>query len=105
MLTAILQFLGFHVGNAKRLTVIVRGNRLTQCGYAGDAEKKIYQLRLVGWMLPKDSYIEFDLEGPQDKLEKFLEHLKVIPMWARIDKIEVAWLDEKKNFHNFRTRH
>jgi acylphosphatase len=87
-----------------RSHILVRGDRLLKGGYSSDLEKYIYRLRLNGWMRPSESFVEFDLEGTRANLELFLKELQKVPTWSRVDKLEVAWVEEYKGFTNYRKR-
>ena len=70
-----------------RAHIIARGDRLLKGGYAADVEKKVYEFRLRGWMRPGETFVEFDIEGPKENIEKLLKVLQVVPIWSRVDKL------------------
>jgi|GEM_PF-1931301 len=87
-----------------RAHILIRGDRLAKGGYSVELEKKIYNLGIFGWMRPSETFIEFDLEAPKEKLDAFLTAIKIVPTWTRVDRVELAWNTEKKGYQNFRVR-
>lgn len=67
------------------------------------AEKRAAELGLTGWVRNLyDGRVEITAEGPRNRLETFLDHMKAGPRMARIDRAQVTWSDYTGEFPDFR---
>jgi acylphosphatase len=85
-----------------RLTLLIEG--LVQgVGYRVFVRRHALDLGLAGHAenLP-DGRVEVVAEGPRHELEHFLERLRVGPLHARVDRIDVQW-GEAGGLHGFHT--
>jgi acylphosphatase len=63
-------------------------------------------LGLTGYVrnLPDGGSVEVRAEGERGHLEQLLEHIKVGPRAARVDRVDVKWSDYTGNFKAFEMR-
>ncbi len=54
--------------------------------------------------LPNGRTVEVRAEGERDKLEKLVDQLKVGPMGARVEDVDVEWGEYTGNFDDFKMR-
>lgn len=86
----------------KHLTVTVFG--LVQGVFFRAAAKEEAELRgLTGFTrnMP-DGSVHIEVEGPQDKLEDYLEWCHRGKPPARVEKLEIFFTDELQNYNDFR---
>ena len=65
--------------------------------------KKAIALKLTGWVrnLP-DGRVETFAEGPQEKLDEFVEWCHKGPPAARVEKVDTEWSEKENRFGDFR---
>lgn len=65
--------------------------------------KKALELKLTGWVCNlEDGNVEAFAEGPQEKLEEFVEWCHQGPPAARVENVEIEWLKEENRYKDFR---
>ena len=70
------------------------------------AQKKAKSLNLFGWVKNEDSgEVKILAEGEDKNLIKLIDWASSGPTLARVDKIEVKWEEEKKEFKDFEVRY
>jgi len=74
-----------------RAFVLHRANSLGLKGYARN--------------LPKSHAVEVNAEGDKQKLEELIEHLKMGPPEAWVEKVEPHWSEFTGQFTNFEIRY
>ncbi|MBE3555816.1 MAG: acylphosphatase [Firmicutes bacterium] len=69
----------------ERLHILVTG-RVQGVGFRNAAQSQAAALGLVGWVRNAERFdqVEMEVEGPPEKLEAFLEWLKVGPALAKV---------------------
>ncbi len=65
------------------------------------------QLDLTGYVrnLPTVEAVEVNAEGERDKLEQLIEHLKLGPPAARVDRVGTRWSKYSGNYTSFNIRY
>jgi acylphosphatase len=68
--------------------------------------RKARALGLTGYVrnLPDGRSVEVRAEGERANLEQLLEHIKIGPEAARVDRVNVKWSDYSGNFKAFEMR-
>lgn len=71
------------------------------------ATRRARELGLTGYTrnLPFREAVEVYAEGEKDQLEKLIDHLKLGPPPARVDKVEVDWSEYTGNYPDFGIRY
>lgn len=65
-------------------------------------QKKAYELDLVGWVQNRaDRSVEAFAQGEEESLQKLIEWCHQGPTHARVDKVEVQWSTEEKEYTSF----
>ena len=69
-----------------------------------DTTRKVAKkLNLTGYAKNMvDGSVLIEAEGPLEELNELIEFAKIGPRWAKIDKIDIKYSDEIKNYSNFR---
>ncbi|GAI12020.1 unnamed protein product [marine sediment metagenome] len=71
--------------------------------YTQDVARK---LNLVGWVRNEgDGSVTIVAAGEKDKLKKFIDWCHNGPSIARIDKVEVKWMEPEAAFDDFSIRY
>jgi len=52
--------------------------------------------------LPSGTEVEVDAEGDDDKLKKLVERLRIGPLRARVDNVDVEWLEPSGQYDAFK---
>ncbi len=70
-------------------------------------EEYAVQLGLTGYVrnLPSGREVEVRAEGDREQLEKLVDHLKMGPPAARIDKVTTQWGKFSGKFSHFNIQH
>ncbi len=65
------------------------------------------ELGLAGYVrnLPGGEAVEVQAEGERNKLEKLIDHLKIGPPGARVERVETSWSEYTANYPNFGIRY
>ncbi len=65
------------------------------------------ELGLTGYArnLPGGKTVEVQAEGERNKLERLIEHLKVGPPGARVEKVETNWAEYTGSYSVFSIRY
>ncbi len=65
------------------------------------------ELGLTGYVLnlPDGKAVEVQAEGERDKLERLMDHLKVGPPRARVEKVTADWSQYSGSYSDFSMRH
>lgn len=85
----------------KRVTILVSG--LVQgIFYRFETSREAKRLNLTGWVKNEiDGKVKIMAEGEEENLEKLIEWAKKGPLLAKVDKIEVKWNKDQKEFEDF----
>jgi acylphosphatase len=71
--------------------------------YRTSAIKEAKQFNVVGWIKNRaDSTVECVAEGSKENLEKFINWCRDGPEHAKVERIDVEWLDFKNEFTEFK---
>ncbi|MDD5190085.1 MAG: acylphosphatase [Dehalococcoidales bacterium] len=83
------------------LKAVVTG-RVQGVYYRVFAERHARQLQLQGYVKNlRDLSVEVYAEGSKNQLQQLLERLKEGPPGARVDDMEITWLEPRHNYHGF----
>ncbi|MFC2057168.1 acylphosphatase [Chloroflexota bacterium] len=65
------------------------------------------ELGLTGYVrnLGDKETVEVHVEGERNKLEKFLDHLKIGPPGARVERVETNWSEYSGSYSDFGIRY
>lgn len=90
------------VENIVRAHVLVKG-RVQGVGYRAFVHRNAIEEKLSGWVQNlTDGRVELEVQGTQEKIELFLAILKKGPALARVDQLDVNWLNAKVEQNGFR---
>ncbi len=69
--------------------------------------RRAAELGLTGYVrnLPSGEAVEVQAEGERQQLEKLINHLRVGPPAARVEKVEVKWSDHTGSYFDFSVRY
>ena len=69
--------------------------------------RRAKQLGLTGYVrnLPDRKALEVQAEGERNKLERLIDHLKVGPPAAKVEKVETNWSEYTGNYSRFGIRY
>ena len=69
--------------------------------------RKARELGLTGYVcnLPDWNAVEVLAEGERNKLERLIDHLKVGPPGARVEKVETNWSEYTGSYNDFSIRY
>ncbi|MHA2027894.1 MAG: acylphosphatase [Candidatus Kariarchaeaceae archaeon] len=71
--------------------------------YRTSAIKEAKQLNIVGYIKNRsDSTVECIAEGSKENLERFISWCREGPEHAKVNRIDVEWLDFKDEFTEFK---
>ncbi|OLS25427.1 MAG: Acylphosphatase [Candidatus Heimdallarchaeota archaeon LC_2] len=74
--------------------------------YRTSAIKEAKMLTIVGWIKNRsDSSVECIAEGTRSNLEKFISWCKNGPPHAKVERIDVEWLEPTNEFTNFEIKY
>ncbi len=63
------------------------------------------ELELTGWVRNRwDGSVEVTAEGPRQKLEQLLQSIRQGPPMARVEDVDMAWLEATGEFVGFSVR-
>ncbi len=67
-------------------------------------ERQASNLGLAGYVrnLPGGTAVEVVAEGERSKLEELINLLRIGPLGARVDKVDIEWGENAHNFDSFR---
>ena len=82
---------------------IFYSGRVQGVGFRYTAEKIAQDLGLVGWVrnLP-DNRVEIVCEGPEEKIELFLQQIRESSLWSFIKNAVCDWEKPTNEFKEFR---
>ncbi len=65
------------------------------------------ELSLTGYVrnLPVGEAVEVQAEGERNKLERLIDHLKIGPPGARVERVETNWSEYPGDYPNFAIRY
>ena len=87
-----------------RLRVRVNG-RVQGVGFRFATYREAEVLELAGWVRNLyDGRVEAEFEGPRVRLEEMLDWCRKGPPFARVDQVEVEWLENEAGYTDFRVR-
>lgn len=80
--------------------------RVQAVGFRQFVWSRAVRLGVTGWVRNRDDgrSVEVEAEGPADALEELLRFLHEGPFGARVDEVEVSWLDELRGHTTFEVR-
>jgi acylphosphatase len=85
----------------KEIECIVTG-KVQGVGYREFAASKARGLWLFGFVENTGQFaVRVVAQGPEDKLDRFLEHLHKGPFLARVRDVEVIWREPTESFKAF----
>ncbi|NHI92531.1 MAG: acylphosphatase [Candidatus Lokiarchaeota archaeon] len=85
----------------KRIEVKIKG-RVQGVFFRYTTDKIAKKLGLKGFVMNTSDGTVFTIaEGPEEQLLEFIKFLKKGPKHARVDNIEVQWLDQSGEFKDF----
>jgi len=86
--------------------VIVSG-RVQRVYFRDFTSRQARELGLTGYArnLPGGQAVEVQVEGERNKLERLVDHLKVGPPGAKVEKVETNWSEYTGNYSNFSIRY
>ena len=88
-----------------RCHVLVSG-RVQGVFFRQNTRERARALGLKGWVRnTEDGKVEAVFEGEREKIEKILEWMKVGPILARVENLEIKWEDFKNEFKDFEIRY
>jgi acylphosphatase len=75
-------------------------------GFRYFTQRAASRLGLTGWVrnMP-DGTVEIEAEGDKEALDRFLSELQSGPNFARVDNIDMTWLNEEPQHKEFRVRY
>ncbi len=88
------------------LRVIVYG-RVQGVYFRAFTSRHSAELGLTGYVrnVPGGKAVEVQAEGERDKLERLIDHLKVGPPRARVEKVVTEWSEYTGSYSNFSVRY
>jgi acylphosphatase len=90
-------------GEAKAIRAVVLG-RVQGVGFRDYVESHAHSLRLRGFVQNLgDGSVEVVAEGDDATLKQLIEHLRVGPRMARVDAVDVVWVEATGHFDGFGT--
>ena len=71
------------------------------------ASRQAKKLGATGYVrnLPGGIAVEVEAEGERSKLEELIDHLKVGPPGARVERVETTWSDYTGTYSDFSIRY
>jgi acylphosphatase len=88
----------------KRIHVFVSG-RVQGVAFRWVTEDMAHQLGVSGWVRNlSDGRVEVMAEAEEENLLEFIKFLKQGPRHARVENIEVEWLESEGEFKSFEIR-
>ena len=89
----------------KRVKLNIRG-KVQGVWFRGSTEKEAIKLNIKGWVKNNsDGSVSVVAEGDEEALKTLIQWCKHGPTGARVDDIEVSWLDYRGEFQNFQIRY
>ena len=87
----------------ERLQAFARG-RVQGVGYRDFVERRASSLGLSGYVrnLSDGRTVEVVAEGPRDKLERLVEHLRQGPGGAYVHEVDLSWSEATGHYDGFR---
>lgn len=74
--------------------------------FRANTQKKAQKLGLTGWVKNlSDGRVEIVSEGPEERLEKFIQWVKQGPRTARVRNLDTEWEEFKGEFDEFEIRY
>jgi len=69
--------------------------------------RRATELGLTGYVrnMPDGRGVEVQAEGKRDKLERLIDHLKIGPPGARVERVETNWSEYTGNYSRFGIRY
>ncbi len=89
----------------KRVKLNIRG-KVQGVWFRGSTEKEALKLNIKGWVKNNsDGSVTVVAEGDEEPLKTLIQWCKHGPPGARVDDIEVSWLDYRGEFETFQIRY
>ena len=86
--------------------VVVYG-RVQGVYFRAFVSRQARKLGLTGYVrnLPSGQAVEVQAEGKRSKLEELIDHLKVGPPGARVERMETNWAEYTGSYSDFNVRY
>lgn len=89
----------------KRAHVIIQG-QVQGVGYRYFAMKTAQQASIVGWVKNReDGSVELIAQGEESAIEQFAWTLRNKHPWAKINNMEIQWIENEDNLHAFEIKY
>ncbi|PIT96662.1 acylphosphatase [Candidatus Campbellbacteria bacterium CG10_big_fil_rev_8_21_14_0_10_35_52] len=86
----------------KEIECIIKG-RVQMVMYRDFVRRKAKSLGLSGMVKNfEDGSVRVIAQGDEDKLKKFLEFLKIGPIFAKVAYVDTKWTEAKEIYKNFK---
>ena len=90
--------------NHKRFHALIHG-RVQGVGFRAFTQRKAEELGIEGWVRNVPSgEVEVEGEGPEKRLQLFLDELKRGPTFSQVDKVIVDWKESNRHTKGFIVR-
>jgi acylphosphatase len=89
--------------NISAIRAVVRG-RVQGVGFRDHVEHRARSLRLTGYVRNLEDHrsVEVIAEGPREKLEQLIEHLRDGPRMSLVSGVDVEWVAPTGGYAGFR---
>lgn len=89
------------INNIRRASITVLG-RVQRVFFRDSTTRKARKLNLTGWVKNEsDGSVKIIAEGEEENLKKLIEWAKRGPLLAKVDGIDVKWLNGEREYNNF----
>ena len=89
----------------KRMVSLVRG-RVQGVAFRYHTALKANQLGLQGWVRnKKDGTVQVEAQGQENSLNDLIGYLHKGPAQAKVDEVQIKWIETKESGGKFRITH
>ena len=89
----------------KRMVSLVRG-RVQGVAFRYHTALKANQLGLQGWVRNnKDGTVQVEAQGQENSLNNLIGYLHKGPVHAKVDEVQIKWIETKESGGKFRIAH
>ena len=89
----------------KRMVSLVRG-RVQGVAFRYHTALKANQLGLQGWVRNnKDGTVQVEAQGQENSLNDLIGYLHKGPVHAKVDEVQIKWIETKESSGKFRIAH
>jgi len=93
------------MSDQKAVHVIVRGD-VQGVGFRHFTRMNATQFGVAGWVRNNyDGTVEIWAEGPESKLNLFIQAVRRGPSYSRVDKLDITWKTSKGEARSFNIRY